>query len=311
MLPVHSLRVSNPFFEGANTVYLIESDPLTLIDTGVATEIAYERLLSQLKETGLRVEDIRRVILTHKHIDHIGNAWRIQQLNQAEILIHESEMRSIENVDAQSVRFAKVANQRLAAWQVPSGEVADSSQLPSWEIEPVQGSALRDGDEIDLGGGETMQVIHTPGHTRGSICLLYEDHLFSGDHILEDISPNVGGGDMRQQGLLKLFLQSLKRVQEIPGSPHVLPGHGDRFDGLAQRCQTLMDHHQERLDQIMEILNGKELTVYQVACELFGQLNDFHIFLGCAEANSHLEHLVEDRLLLERDGIFRCADASN
>ena len=103
MLPVHSLRVSNPFFEGANTVYLIESDPLTLIDTGVATEIAYERLLSQLKETGLRVEDIRRVILTHKHIDHIGNAWRIQQLNQAEILIHESEMRSIENVDAQSV----------------------------------------------------------------------------------------------------------------------------------------------------------------------------------------------------------------
>ena len=304
MPPVHALRVSNPFFEGANTVYAIESDPLTLIDTGVATQIAYDRLVAQFAENGLRLEDVGRIILTHKHIDHIGNAWRIQEQTGAEVLIHESELQSIENVDEQGGRFVALVNRRFEVWHVPSRQRADSKQMPPWEIKPTRGSALQDGQEINL-GDEVLRVIHTPGHTMGSICLLSERHLFTGDHVLQEISPNVGGGDIRQDGLLRHFLQSLERVQDLASTHQVMPGHGQPFENVTQRCIELAQHHEERLLKIREILSDRTMTVYEVASELFGELDDFHVFLGCAEANAHLEFLVEEGIVEKQENRFR------
>lgn len=304
MPPVHALRVSNPFFEGANTVYVIESDPLTLIDTGVATQIAYDRLVAQFEENGLRIADVGRIILTHKHIDHIGNAWRIQEQTGAEVLIHESELKSIENVDEQGERFVTLLNRRFEVWDVPSRQYADNKQMPPWEIKPTRGSALQDGQKIDV-GDEVLQVIHTPGHTMGSICLLSERHLFSGDHVLEKISPNVGGGDIRQDGLLRHFLQSLQRVQDLASSHLVMPGHGQPFENVTQRCIDLAQHHEERLLKTREILSDRTMSVYEVASELFGELDDFHVFLGCAEANAHLEYLVEEGLVEKDENRYR------
>ncbi len=113
-----TLRIPNPFSEGRNRVYVIPSDPVTLIDTGTATDRAFDALVSQLDEHGLSIRDIGRVILTHKHIDHIGNAWRIQQESDAEILIHESEMKSIADVDPDSIRFKDLVADRLTQWNV-------------------------------------------------------------------------------------------------------------------------------------------------------------------------------------------------
>lgn len=304
MLPVHPIRVSNPFFEGANTVYVIESNPLTIIDTGVATQIAFDRLVQGIQERGLQLDDIGRIILTHKHIDHIGNAWRIQQMTGAEILIHESEVKAISKVDAQGERFASLVNRRFEDWGVPSSERADSKKIPDWEIESAHASALTDGQRIDLGNG-SVEVIHTPGHTMGSICLLYGPYLFTGDHVLEDISPNVGGGDIRQRGLLRHFLGSLQRVQDVVNKPQVMPGHGMPFHELAPRCEALEHHHRERLSNIQQILSEQELTVFEVASQLFGTLDDFHIFLGCAEANAHLEYLIDENVVEERENRYR------
>ena len=73
------LEIPNPFFEGRNQVYLLTSDPVTVIDTGVATGKAFDAVVAGFQEHGFSLEDVKRVLLTHKHIDHIGNAWRIQQ----------------------------------------------------------------------------------------------------------------------------------------------------------------------------------------------------------------------------------------
>ncbi len=113
-----TLRIPNPFSEGRNRVYVIPSDPVTLIDTGTGTDRAFDALVSQLGEHDISIRDIGRVILTHKHIDHIGNAWRIQQESDAEILIHESEMKSIADVDPDSVRFKDLVADRLTQWNV-------------------------------------------------------------------------------------------------------------------------------------------------------------------------------------------------
>ena len=155
-----SLQVPNPFFEGRNRVYVILSDPVTLIDSGVATERGMEALVQGLADHGLSIAQVGRVVLTHKHIDHIGNAWRVQRASGAEILIHESELPSISDVDPDSQRFSELVRQRLREWSVPD----DAQPRPAasaglkWDIQPAVPTALADGQRIDL-GGSILRVI--------------------------------------------------------------------------------------------------------------------------------------------------------
>lgn len=290
------LRIPNPFSEGRNRVYVIPSDPVTLIDTGTATDRAFDALVTQLDEHGFSIRDVGRVILTHKHIDHIGNAWRIQQESAAEILIHESEMTSIADVDPDSIRFRDLVADRLTQWNVPDNVMPQpkNSANRTWDIQSATPTGLVDGQRIETSCGE-LEVLHTPGHTAGSICLKFGRQMFSGDHVLPTITPNVGGGDMRQRGLLKRFLASLGRTSDLaPQVDLVFPGHGDPFDHLAERCQEIINHHRERLKQTAEFLQQGPLSTYEMARCLFGEMRDYHVVLGCAEAQAHLEFLVDE-----------------
>ena len=300
------LSIPNPFSEGRNRIYVIPSDPLTLIDTGTATDRAFDAIVSQLDEHGFSIRDVGRVILTHKHIDHIGNAWRIQQESDAEILIHESEMKSVADVDPDSVRFKKMVADRLTQWNVPEDVMSQpkNSASRAWAIQSATPTGLVDGQRIGTSCGE-LEVLHTPGHTAGSICLKFGRQLFSGDHVLPTITPNVGGGDMRQRGLLKRFLDSLDRTMGL--APHVdlvFPGHGDPFDHLAERCQELIKHHRERLEHTAEFLRQGPLSAYQMARCLFGEMRDYHVVLGCAEAQAHLEFLVDEARVRCQDEMY-------
>jgi glyoxylase-like metal-dependent hydrolase (beta-lactamase superfamily II) len=295
-LPIHTLQVPNPFFEGRNRVYVILGDPVTLVDTGIATALAFEALALGLARLGLSPGSVGRVILTHKHIDHIGSAWRFQEASGAEILIHESELEAVAAVDPDGQHFRDLVAGRMREWSVP----ADIRERPAgsaglkWEIASAAPRALVDGQRIAM-GDEVLEVIHTPGHTVGSICLRYGRYLFSGDHVLPDISPNIGGGDMRHRGLLGRYLDSLERIAQVAGdAEQVLPGHGDPFTNLPERCRALTRHHHERLARVVAILQAKpDQTVYEIAGRLFGSLEDFHVVLGCAEAEAHLEYLVD------------------
>lgn len=310
--PIYDIRIPNPFFEGANSVYVIRAEPLTLIDTGVASHRACEALIAGLHEHKLELADIERVLLTHKHIDHIGNAWRVQQCSAAEVLIHETELEAVEHVDPRGERFADLVRERLQQWHVPSSELREntSNKEFGWEIEPLQAAGLVDGQQLELGGGK-LQVVHTPGHTMGSVCLKFHHYLFTGDHVLQELSPNVGGGDMRQRGLLQLYLRSLQRVAAMDRERplHAMPGHGQPFGQLRQRCDELMAHHDQRIAKTLHIIREHgALTVYEVARQLFGQMQDFHIVLGCAEAAAHLEYLIEKDQLVCRHDKFELPD---
>ncbi len=301
---VHRIAVPNPFFEGKNSIYLIKSEPITLIDTGVATDKAFGILSEGLSKHGLSVSDIQRVILTHKHIDHIGNAWRIQEASNAEVFIHELETKSLVDVDPSGKRFDKLVADRLHDWQVPPQPPKETKDhMPEWVFKACEPKAMKDGDVLN-GDGEQLEVIHTPGHSMGSVCLKYGEQLFSGDHVLRAISPNIGAGDLRSNGLLAHFLNSLDRVETL-GDVKVLPGHGSPFTGLPKRCQELKEHHNERLAKTLKAVQAGAETVYEVAIGVFGELKDFHVLLGCAEANSHLEYLRVNGEVTEEDGQYQ------
>ena len=200
---VHRISIPNPFFEGHNSVYVIVSDTVTLIDTGIAIGRAFQTLKAGLEAHGIGIGDVRRVILTHKHIDHLGNAWRIQGggKEETEILTHEDERRAVEDVDPLGKRFAQLVSERLHEWHAPESSPNDLvNSMPAWELEPATAQGLVDGQRIDLADGH-LEVIHTPGHTMGSICLRYGSYVFTGDHVLPDISPNVGIGELHLSGM--------------------------------------------------------------------------------------------------------------
>ena len=106
--------------------------------------------------------------------------------------------------------------------------------------------------------------------------------------------------------MLDHFLASLDRVANL-GELEVLPGHGEPFRGLHERCQELMKHHEVRLDETLAAVDGTERSVYEVAQQLFGELKSFHVVLGCAEANAHLEYLVAKGDVTESNGRYRKA----
>lgn len=307
MQAIHRIAVPNPFFEGRNSVYLLLGDPLTLIDTGVATDKAYEHLVDGLRTHGVAVSDVQRVLLTHKHIDHIGNAWRIQRESNAEVYIHELEQKSLTNVDPTGKRFRELVDARTASWAIPAREKEKShgKKMPQWQIESCEVKPLPERLFFSWPNGEaaSIEVIHTPGHSMGCVCFRLGDILFSGDHVLENISPNIGGGDLRSHGMLGHFLSSLERVKRL-GDVHVHPGHDEPFYGLIERCERLEKHHSIRLRQALKAVQNGKSSVYDISCALYGKLNDFHIMLGCAEANAHLEYLADNGEIVERDGRF-------
>jgi glyoxylase-like metal-dependent hydrolase (beta-lactamase superfamily II) len=164
--------------------------------------------------------------------------------------------------------------------------------MPLWRLENADARPLVDGQQLEFEDG-TLNVVHCPGHTMGSICLEGDGLLFSGDHVLRGTSPNVGGGDMRSRGMLGHFISSLRIVRHLGDDVQVFPGHGEAFYGLSARCSELLAHHEQRLDATEHARRNGAETVFEVAVALFGELEDFHVVLGCAEANAHLEQLVD------------------
>ena len=154
-------------------------------------------LVHTLQKMG--VSQLDYILLTHGHHDHILGLARLQQAFGGEIVMHESEAAFLTD-DSLSLRFP-------AFGSLPRADKADI--------------LVKDGDELPF-GGSTIRVLHTPGHTRGSVCYLLDDCLFSGDTIF---SGSVGRTDL-PTGNARILQESVRRLAALPGDYRVLPGHG-------------------------------------------------------------------------------------
>jgi glyoxylase-like metal-dependent hydrolase (beta-lactamase superfamily II) len=308
--PVLHVGVPNPMFEGELNLYVIAGDPLTLIDTGIGTSKALAALEAGLAAHNLALDAVRQVILTHKHADHIGLAADIRERSGARVFIHEDDWAGVANLDERHTEFIPLVCSRLRAAHTPEDEVQKLAQFLSHGrrfARQTPAEKMADGDTFDIDGCP-LEVIHTPGHTQGSVCLRYGNYLFSGDHVLPDITPNIGAGEMRRTGMMRRFLDSLDRIAAYQSDDIVvLPGHGGRFSNLAERCAELKAHHAEREAAILKILRdaARPMTIYEVAKSLWATLPGYHLALATAEVNAHLEKSVEDGEVRGDDGSFR------
>jgi glyoxylase-like metal-dependent hydrolase (beta-lactamase superfamily II) len=306
-MKVHRISVPTPFYVGPVNVYLIQEDPLTLIDAGPRTDEAIEALRAGLSHLGHRLADIKRVIISHAHADHYGLARVVVEESGAEAYIH--------SWDAPAVRPATDYSdyrRLLAAAGVPP-ETAEQMEKGyekflgyAYPLDDVK--ALEDDDEVVFEHG-SLTVMHTPGHTPGSICLVRPSNrmVFASDTVLKNITPNpVLSPDPLNAGRrfqsLGEYLVSLARIRGL--APTVLKGgHGDDVIDYDEHFHRLYRFTLSRQSKLLSLLPKSGATGWEAALLLFPDARGYNRFLALSETIAHLDYAVaERRLALERRG---------
>ena len=298
-------------------VYLIKSDNgYLLVDTGWNTDDSFATFKGYLMQNGIEFQDIKQIVVSHIHPDHYGMAGRIKKLSGAEIMMHHIEQ---DFINPRYIEMNDLLNQtaeQLVTNGAPQKEMVmlrDASLNVEQYIVPVMPDRLlHDGDTITTGAFK-FRVIWTPGHSSGHICL-YEPEkkiLFSGDHILPRITPNVGVHPQSIENPLGRYIESLKEIRKLD-IKLTLPGHDEPFKNLKERIDENIKHHHQRNEEILETIASGGKTAYQIAKELtwgkksgLKDLPPFHARIAVFETMAHLEMMTTaSRVdLLPRKGV--------
>ena len=308
-MKVHRIIVPTPFYVGPVNVYLIEEEPLTLIDAGPRDEASLAALRAGLQALGYRFSDLRRIIISHAHADHYGLAQLVQEESGAVVMIHEWDAPAV----AQTQDY-KAYRELLAAAGVPRETIermaAGYEKFKGFAYPLSDVETLKDEDEI-LFEKESLTVVHTPGHTPGSICLVRTSNrlVFSSDTVLKNITPNPvlspdPVDETRRFQSLGEYLVSLARLRGL--APTVLKGgHGDDVSDFDEHFHRLYRFTEARQAKLLALVSGHGTTAWEASLQLFPDAGGYHRFLALSETVAHLDYAVaENRLtLVRKDGL--------
>ena len=286
-------------------VYLLrDGDGFTLIDTGLQTQESRETLNRKLDEMKLPVERINRILITHIHPDHFGLAGELRDRARAELVIHRLEVALMEPRYARAEDLVHDVADWLSKNGVPPAEaefIKTASMAAREFVSVVEPDTLLEGAErLPIDGAELV-VIWTPGHSPGHCCFYWPARrvLFSGDHLLPKISPNIGLHPQSGADPLDDYLASLDRVRRLEVDL-VLPAHGEPFRDHRDRVDVIVRHHDERKAVLLDLARDEARSGWQLAGELFHGIRDRNVFqqrLALQETLAHCQSLaVEGRL---------------
>ena len=307
------LRLPLPFALNHVNIWLMDDsdDALTVVDTGIATDLAKNIWIEHFKNGALKDQSIDRVLVTHFHPDHMGLAGWLCERFKAPLWAPRADwMKARILCRDDSDRFNATGVAFYRALGIPQDYLLHISQrgnMYAKAVSPVPCSynRLRDGLELTI-GDTVWQVIITPGHAPDMACLysLERNILISADHILPEISPNVSvWADEPNGNPLKDFRQSLAKVKErVPADCLVLPSHGRPFCGLHERIDWLDQHHEERLAETLEAC-AKPATGKMVMDHLFTrELDSQQWGFAMGESLAHLNYLIETGQIVRDTG---------
>jgi glyoxylase-like metal-dependent hydrolase (beta-lactamase superfamily II) len=300
-LPIHDSGLAYAY-----CYVLAVPDGFVLIDCGIAEASAQERLVSELATLGYRLEDIQLLICTHYHRDHFGNAAWLQEMTGVPVALHARDIAVLASLATGN------RTEQITLWEdFGLGEVADVHALPDEGNPYLMSQAacptmvLQDGQVINA-GPRRLEVIWTPGHSPGHICLFERDSgiLFVADQVLPRITSGIALLTSQRLDPLGDFLTSLDRLSSVQGVAIVATGHEYSFSDLAGRCADLRDHHQHRMAEITAALALKPgISAVALAAQIawsrpWKKMTGRFGRMAISETMAHLVHLEQVGLVV-------------
>jgi glyoxylase-like metal-dependent hydrolase (beta-lactamase superfamily II) len=272
-------------------VFLIkEGGEAALIDSGFSDDESYNTRIKFLEAHS--AAKIKYIVLTHHHYDHSSGAHRLRDATGAQIVVHKDEESLL--LDSTS---------ETGDMEIPEDQKEFREQAKRWREEAAKAIPdirVEDGHMLQVGALH-LKLVHTPGHTAGHLCILIpeEQLLFSGDNVLgvgtAAISPPPHG-DMAQ------YVASLKKMQALEAEL-LAPGHGPLVKEPHRKIQELIDHRQQREDQILRLMAGGRDDVKSLVKAIYPELDKRLLLMATGQVLSHLHKLQsEGKLRLEGKG---------
>jgi glyoxylase-like metal-dependent hydrolase (beta-lactamase superfamily II) len=303
---VHRLAIPTPFQVGRVNAYLIEDEPLTLIDSGPNSAKALDELEQALTARGHRIEDLELLVITHQHIDHFGLAAVLARRSGAAVAALAGLDHYLSHFSDEAEHEDRFAERTMRLHGVPADIVtalrAVSASFRAWGSTVEVAQALADGEQLSF-ADRKLRVLHRPGHSPSDTLLFDEERrmLLAADHLLAHISSNpivtrpLGAqgeySGPRPQGLVS-YLASLTKTRAME-LELVLPGHGSAITDHVAIIDARMRLHERRAERIYRLLAPRPLTAYEVASELWGNVAVTQAYLTLSEVLGHLDLLID------------------
>jgi glyoxylase-like metal-dependent hydrolase (beta-lactamase superfamily II) len=298
---IHCLRIPTPFAVGRVNCYLIEDEPLTLVDTGPNSGKALDELQGQLAQRGHSIDDLELVILTHQHIDHLGLVEIVVEHSGAEVAALGLAAERLANFADDAEQEDRFAVELMLRNGIPQ-EVAFALQSVSrsfrgWGSKAQVTRPLADGEELAF-RDRTLQALHRPGHSPSDTVFWDAERriLIAADHLIAHISSNplitrpLDGSPQRTQALVT-YIESMRKTREMPAEI-VLSGHGEPIIDHVTLIDERFRLHQRRAEKLYRLIAEEERTGHELAQALWGDVAVTQAFLTLSEVIGHVDLLV-------------------
>jgi len=315
---INCMAIPTPFLVGRVNCYLIDDDPLTLVDTGPNSGKALDELERALAEHGRRVEDLELIVVTHQHIDHIGLLDVLVRRSGAEV----AALDLLVNYLGDYRRAAELDDEFAVALMLRHGIPPEmtqalrsvSSAFRGWGSGAPVTVPLHDGGELRL-RDRTFVVHHRPGHSPSDTVFWDETSatLLGGDHLIKHISSNPliarpldAPSDAPRPQALRTYIASLTATRELPARV-VLSGHGEPVTDHRALIDERFGLTERRKRKIFGLLADGPLTAHELAQRMWGNVAVTQAFLTLSEVLGHLDLLTADGAVVEHDenGVVR------
>jgi glyoxylase-like metal-dependent hydrolase (beta-lactamase superfamily II) len=318
---IHTLSIPTPFAVGRVNCYLIDDDPLTLVDTGPNSGKALDELDVALREHGRRIDDLERIVITHQHLDHMGLVGILARRSQAEVVTLDLLAPVIEEFGAYAERDDELAESLMLRHGIPRDVVialrSMSRAFRAWGGSAPVDRRLADGDSLEF-AGRTLQALHRPGHSPSDTVFWDAERreLIGGDHLIGHISSNpliarpLGGksgepGAGRPRALMT-YMRSLRETRAMPVAT-VLPGHGEPVTDHVKLIDERFALHERRAAKINGLIAEQPMSAYEIAQSLWGNVAVTQAYLTLSEVLGHVDLLLDRGEIRETEvgGVIR------
>jgi glyoxylase-like metal-dependent hydrolase (beta-lactamase superfamily II) len=300
---IHRLQIPTPFAVGRVNCYLLEDDPLTLVDTGPNSGKSLDELEHQLADLGRSIADIELVVLTHQHIDHLGLVEIIADRSGADVAAIDVVVPFVENFGDDIEADDKFAASLMLRHGIPEDVVVAlrsvSRSFRAWGAKAKVTRPLHDGEALDL-RDRSLEVQHRPGHSPSDTVFWDADRgiLICADHLIAHISSNplisrpLDGSEERPHALM-IYIESLRKTRELPARI-LLPGHGEPITDHRALIDERLALHRKRAEKIHGLIAERPRTAYEIAQELWGNVAVTQAFLTLSEVLGHMDLLAAE-----------------